>query len=145
MIMHQTPRTTVGVIIVKDRKVLLLKRVENRGPEYRFPGYWCIPGGHVELGETLEQAAIREVKEETGLDVSNLKFLFNIEEMFPEFEWWAVGHTFIAHVNETDVKVQESEISDFKWVTIDEAIKEKLAFETKKGLEKFRDKFGDEL
>jgi ADP-ribose pyrophosphatase len=52
----------VGAIIVKDQKVLLVKRVHAPGE-----GLWAIPGGGVRLGETLEEAAEREVKEETGI------------------------------------------------------------------------------
>lgn len=57
-------RQRAGVIIIKDDAILLLHRFKN-GAEY-----YTIPGGGVEPGETLEAAAIREAKEETGLDVT---------------------------------------------------------------------------
>jgi len=145
MPMSETPRTTVGVFVVNNGKILFLKRAENRGPEYRFQGYWCIPGGHVDIGETVEQAAVRETKEETGLTVKKLKFLFYTDEILPDRNWWAVAHKFIAFTDETDVKIQEDEISEYKWVTVEEALKEKLAFETKKELERLRDGFSEEL
>jgi len=60
-------------IIIKDRKVLLMHRIKN-GKEY-----FVFPGGGVEEGESLEQAVVREIKEELGLDVKIEKELFVIE------------------------------------------------------------------
>jgi 8-oxo-dGTP diphosphatase len=54
----------VGGVVVRDGKVLLIRR--GKEP---LKGRWVIPGGTVELGETLEQAVVREVREETGIDV----------------------------------------------------------------------------
>jgi ADP-ribose pyrophosphatase len=61
---HKAPRLAVGAIVIEDGKVLLVKR--------KYPpkkGKWAIPGGSVNLGETLQAAAEREIKEETGLDI----------------------------------------------------------------------------
>jgi ADP-ribose pyrophosphatase len=54
----------VGAIVIRDNSVLLVKRNKPPGE-----GLWAIPGGRVELGETLQQAAEREVMEETGLTI----------------------------------------------------------------------------
>ena len=62
------PKVGVGVIIVRDKKVLLGKRKNAHGA-----GTWNFPGGHLEWGETIEECARREVKEETGLDITNIK------------------------------------------------------------------------
>lgn len=59
---HRNPVPTVDIIIQINRGIVLIKR---RNP----PLGWALPGGFVDYGETLEQAAIREAKEETGLDV----------------------------------------------------------------------------
>ena len=59
---YRNPTPTVDIIIHKDGKILLIKR---KNP----PFGWALPGGFVDEGETVEQAAIREAKEETGLDV----------------------------------------------------------------------------
>ena len=145
MFMPETPRTSAGMIIVKDGKILLLRRVTGKSDRYKFQGYWCVPGGHVEVGETVVDGAVREAKEESGLVVKNPKFLFYEEEIFPEMDFFAVVHIFVARYSGGEVKIQEDEISEFKWVTIEEALKENLAFSYKKILERIRDEFGDIL
>ena len=56
------PRVAVGAIVFKDQKVLLVKRGQPPAN-----GLWAIPGGSVELGETLQAAAEREIREETTI------------------------------------------------------------------------------
>lgn len=58
------PIVCVGVVCVEGGEVLLVKRSGEPNK-----GYWAIPGGRVEFGETLRDAAIREMSEETGLSV----------------------------------------------------------------------------
>lgn len=65
-----TPLLTVDTVIVYINKIVLIKR-QNQP----FRGQFALPGGFVEVGETVETAAIRESKEETGLDVEILKLL----------------------------------------------------------------------
>ncbi|MHA1253509.1 MAG: NUDIX hydrolase [Candidatus Helarchaeota archaeon] len=55
------PHVGVGGLLIRDGKLLLIKRKYN--PD---AGYWSIPGGHLELGERVKHAAVREVEEETG-------------------------------------------------------------------------------
>ena len=57
-------KTVAAIIQFSPDKILLVKR-----DTIPFRGYWALPGGRVELGETVEKAVEREVKEETGLDV----------------------------------------------------------------------------
>lgn len=66
------PLIGVGIIIKKGDKVLLLKRKGSHGE-----GEWALPGGYQELGESLKECAVREVKEETGLITKqkDLKFV----------------------------------------------------------------------
>jgi 8-oxo-dGTP diphosphatase len=64
------PQVGVGGVVVRDGRVLLVRR--GKPP---LEGRWSIPGGTVELGETLEQALVREMAEETGLEVEPLEVL----------------------------------------------------------------------
>jgi 8-oxo-dGTP diphosphatase len=59
------PKVAVGVVLERDGQILLTRR----GNEPRV-GYWSFPSGFVDAGEMLEEAAAREVREETGLDVA---------------------------------------------------------------------------
>jgi 8-oxo-dGTP diphosphatase len=66
--MKNRPKVGVGVLIIKDSKVLLGKRKNAHGD-----GMWSPPGGHLEFGESFETCAKREVLEETGIEVLNMK------------------------------------------------------------------------
>jgi 8-oxo-dGTP diphosphatase len=64
------PVVGVGGVVVRDGRVLLARR--GKEPLY---GRWTVPGGTVELGETLEEAVVREMEEETGLRVEPVEVL----------------------------------------------------------------------
>ena len=63
----RSPLVGVGVLVVRDGQVLLGQRKGSHGA-----GTWALPGGHLEFGETVAQCALREVLEETGLDISTV-------------------------------------------------------------------------
>ena len=71
MINQESPqvRVGVGVFVFKDGKFLMQQRKGAHGA-----GTWSVPGGHLEFGESFEDTAIREVKEETSLDITNICF-----------------------------------------------------------------------
>ena len=75
--MNQIPQVGTAMIITKDDKVLLMKR---KGPHGH--GTWSTPGGHLEFGETPEQGAVREAKEEVGVDVVDVRFRDVTNDLF---------------------------------------------------------------
>jgi 8-oxo-dGTP diphosphatase len=66
----ETPALTVDCVIFHDTSVVLIKRANEP-----FKGQYALPGGFVEIGETVEQACARETFEETGLCAKNLKLI----------------------------------------------------------------------
>lgn len=68
------PQIGVGAVVFKDGKVLLVKR--GTPPAQ---GLWAIPGGRLELGETLQQAAEREILEETGIVIHAAKPIYTFD------------------------------------------------------------------
>jgi len=61
------PRVAVDVVVLTPQGFVLVRR---KNPP--FKGHWALPGGFVEYGEKVEDAAVREVREETGLEISIL-------------------------------------------------------------------------
>ena len=70
------PIVGIGAIIMHDGKILLEKRKNDPGK-----GKWSVPGGVVELGENVTQTVIREVKEETGLDVAEPEHIDVVDQI----------------------------------------------------------------
>ena len=105
-----------AIVIYKkdDRCKILLVRNHN-GRNYSFPK------GHVELGETEEETAIREVKEETGLDISIIPSFREVADYCPFGKIRKRVVFFMAQTMSDKVRIQEEEIDSFIWVDLEEA------------------------
>src|SRR5260370_41739067 len=99
----ERPIVGVGGVLIEDHRVLLILR----GTE-PLKGQWSIPGGTLELGETLMEGAARELKEETGLEVSVLEMIELFERI--NFGWGA---------DETWTTIEERRRPRFHFVIVD--------------------------
>jgi ADP-ribose pyrophosphatase YjhB (NUDIX family) len=123
-----TGKTATAIMPFPVDKILLIKR--NTLP---FTGYWGLPGGRMDLGETIEQTVIREAKEETGLDVEIVcKIGEYVEKGIKDnvdYEYYPT--CFLVEVVGGEMKRQESEIQDIQLFSLRELPKP-LAFEHEK-------------
>jgi 8-oxo-dGTP diphosphatase len=118
-------RTATAVIPYPPDKIILIKR--STPP---FVGYWALPGGRVDPGETVEQTIVREVKEETGLDITVVSKIGEYHEQGVQggFEYDYYPAFFLVKRVGGEIKRQESEIEEIKLFSVND-IPATLAFE----------------
>jgi 8-oxo-dGTP diphosphatase len=118
-------RTATAIIPYPQNKILLIKR--STPP---FVGYWALPGGRVDPGETVKQTIVREVKEETGLDITIVSKIGEYHEQGIQngFEYDYYPACFLVKVVGGEIKKQESEIEEIKLFSLN-AVPAALAFE----------------
>jgi nucleoside triphosphatase len=130
------PEPTVGTFIFNKMGELLLLK------SHKWPGKYVVPGGHVELGETLEQAAVREAKEETGLDIYDLTFI-NFQEFIHDPSFWKKRHfiffDYLCKTDSLEVKLND-EAEEHVWVKLDAALHLELDSYTRASIEKIIEK-----
>lgn len=108
--------------LVHDNKILLLKRIK---PPYA--GLWSLPGGKLDFGEHIEECAVREFKEETGIDVDSIGIRGILSE-FLYHEGEKDGHflMFICNLKaKGSVNFKRSEDGELAWFDIDSIEKRK--------------------
>jgi nucleoside triphosphatase len=135
------PEPTVGALVFNpEGKTFLMK-------SHKWKGKWIIPGGHIELGETIEEALKREIKEETGLDIFDMVFVGMQEFVFGK-EFWKKKHfIFLNYACRTKTKevVLDSEGQEFTWVAPKEALELDTDPYTRHLIEDFLKKFPEEF
>lgn len=113
--------TVLGVVVRPDGRFLITKRVMTKA---WAPGWWEVSGGAVQAGEASEDAVIREVKEETGLDVTKAEggYLFSYQRENPgEGDNYFVDiYRFVMDFDEQDVHPQEEETDGFMLATAEQ-------------------------
>lgn len=115
-------RVVAKVLVVNsDKKVLLLRRSET---DVRRPLQWDIPGGHTDEHELADEAAVRETREETGIDLHarNLQLVYAISDVVQN-DLNVTWLFYVAHVDKPEVTTS-SEHTEYAWKTLDEAIAE---------------------
>lgn len=118
-------KTTTAIIIFPEERILLVKRLT-----VPFRGYWALPGGKLDAGEHADHAVVREVKEETGLDVKIVRKIGEYQESGVQdgIKYDFRATCFLVTPVKGYIKRQEREIKDIKLMSLDE-VPEKLAFE----------------
>ena len=113
--MDKPIRKAVRCYLIKDNEVVVIKYKKGNKKE----GYYDIPGGKIEEGETPKQTAIREMKEETGIEIQNLKYKGIMTIEYPDRMF--IFDTFIS--KEYEGEPQEFEENTSEWIDIDELLK----------------------
>jgi nucleoside triphosphatase len=133
MAKQEFPQIAVGALIVNSEGRILLAK------SHKWNNKYTVPGGKVELGETMEEALKREVKEETGLDISDLRLLL-VQEMVFDKEFWKRKHyilvDFLCRTDGTKVKLND-EFQDYVWERPNKALNLDVEPYTKPLIEQF--------
>ncbi len=111
---YDNPAAVAGAVVRQDGKYLVLKRAQEPSK-----GKWEIPGGFINAGETAEETIIRELKEETGLDVRIVRYIGSFASVYGETGTRTVGTSYLAEpTGGTFALSDESE--EHRWVGLDE-------------------------
>ncbi len=112
------PVVGIGAVIIKDDKIALIKRGNEPSK-----GKWTIPGGLVELGESLESAVIRETKEETLLDIENPQLIGVVDNVDLDEQGKVKYHyviiDYLVHVKAGNIQAA-SDAEELRWVPFGE-------------------------
>jgi len=127
---RELPRVGVGAIVIHQGRILLVKRASSPGK-----GFWAIPGGLVELGVTVREAAEREILEETGISVRAKEafyiFDFIDRDSGGNIKYHYIIIDFLADYLGGEPKAAD-DVSDARWVAPDEAAALNLSPTTRK-------------
>ncbi|MGI9080228.1 MAG: NUDIX hydrolase [Acidimicrobiales bacterium] len=114
------PEVCVGAVAVAEEKLLLIRR--GRGPA---AGAWSVPGGRVEAGETLAEAVLRELTEETALEGVCDGLVGWVERMGPDHHYVILD--FAVTILETANPQAGDDAVEAEWVPLDEVAHRRLA------------------
>ena len=112
------PEPTVGALILNPEGELLLMK------SHKWHDRYVVPGGHIEMGEKIEDALRREVKEETNLDIYDIEFLCYQDFIYDPAFWKRRHFIFLDFTCKTDSEdvILNEEASEFIWVNLEEAL-----------------------
>jgi 8-oxo-dGTP diphosphatase len=121
-------------LIVPDAagRVLILRRA----PDSTDGGKWCLPGGKIDYGDTVEQAAIRELEEETSLRATKLRFLFYQDSLPPAPGRMHCINLYLECSVEGQVVLNEESV-EAAWVSREDVPRFSLAFRNDEGLARY--------
>ncbi len=110
-----------GVVLEKDEKILLGLRhpdPEKADSAFKSAGEWTLPGGKLDWGETFEEGAVREVKEETGIDIKNPEVISVHNCKNQHAHYMTIGLTAKEWSGEANV-MEPDEIVKWDWFELD--------------------------
>ncbi len=117
--MGKRPFVGVAVIVIKDNKVLLGKRKNSHGS-----GTWQFPGGHLEFNESIKACARRELFEETGIKIKNIRFGPYTNDIFKKEEKHYITLFVVADYDSGVLELKEPEKCEkwdwFEWIKLPE-------------------------
>lgn len=124
----------VGAFILNENNELLLQK-RAKPPE---KGYWCIPGGKLEMFETLENAVIRETKEETDLEIKVIKLMGVCDHIVENENTHWVAMSYLCKIEKGSPKIMEPDKAlDMKWFNLNN-LPDELTITAKKALENYK-------
>lgn len=116
--MNQTPKIGALAVVLHENKVLLVQR--NKQPD---AGLWGFPGGHVEWGETVQEAAVRELREETGVAAEAMSYIENLDLLLRDGDGLIRAHYLLVGVACRYVSgnpVAADDARDARWFSVDQ-------------------------
>ena len=134
------PVPVVRLIIPdSENRVLILRRSNTR----YLPNHWCLPGGKIDYGETVEESVAKELREETSLETASAKYLFYQDSLpLAPGQMHCLNLYFECSVRGSIALNEES--SEFAWIGPSELRKYQLAFRNDFALQRYWQKKGDE-
>ncbi|MEM7671846.1 MAG: NUDIX domain-containing protein [Verrucomicrobiota bacterium] len=135
--LFSNPASAAAVFLLNDKNEFLGIR-RKREPR---KGTWALPGGFVDIGESLEFAAIRETKEEVGLDIGSLGYLasFPNDYIYAGIKYATTDAYFVSRDFSGDISLENREISEASWLNPGALDPDTLAFpSTKQAFETLR-------
>ena len=137
---YARPALTVDVVVVTREVKPRVLLIERKGEP--FAGRWALPGGFVEEGERLADAAVRELEEETGLTVAELEQLYTAGDPGRDPRGWTVSVAYLTRVDARKVKaVAGDDAATVKWFPLGKL--PELAFDHAMILERAKARLAD--
>ena len=128
------PEPCVGAIIVRDDGKIFL------ATSPKWHGEWIIPGGHVDVGETIAHALKREIMEEVGVVVEPIRLL-KVQDFINDPSFHKKKHfiflDFLCRYVSGEVRLDGVELTDYQWIDPEEALKINVDGYTRKGIEAY--------
>ncbi|MDD5417252.1 MAG: NUDIX domain-containing protein [Candidatus Aenigmarchaeota archaeon] len=130
----------LGIMLVRDDKILLGKRTDDvsKGTsELKGEGTWTLPGGKLHFKESFEDALVREVNEETGIDLISFEIICVSNEIAGEKHFVTIGAVSEEFEGEANL-MEPEEITEWQWFSLDE-LPEKLFIPSKNIIENYKE------